>query len=43
MTGELDFVYCKSENNINISDCLAKALTRPLFEVGLCGLGMISA
>jgi hypothetical protein len=41
MTGELDFVYCKSENNI--SDCLTKALTRPLFKKGLCGLGMISA
>jgi hypothetical protein len=26
MTWELDFVYCKSENNI--SDCLTKALTR---------------
>jgi hypothetical protein len=41
MTGELDFVYCKSESNI--SGCLTKALTRPLFEKGLCGLGMISA
>jgi hypothetical protein len=42
MTWDLDFVHCKSENNI--SDCLTtKALTRPLFEKGLCGLGMISA
>jgi hypothetical protein len=41
MTGELDFVYCKSENKI--SDCLIKALSRPLFEKGLCGLGMVSA
>jgi hypothetical protein len=41
MTGELDFVNCKSENSI--SDCLTKALSRPLFEKGLCGLGMVSA
>jgi hypothetical protein len=41
MTGDLDFVHCKSENNI--SDCRTKALTRPLFAKGLCGLGMISA
>jgi hypothetical protein len=37
--GELSFVYCKSEDNE--SDCLTRALTRPLFEKGLVGLGMI--
>jgi hypothetical protein len=39
-SGELSFVYCKSEENV--SDCLTKALSRPLFEKGLEGLGMIS-
>jgi hypothetical protein len=40
-SGRLEFVYFKSENNI--SDCLTKALTRPLFEKGLVRLGMITA
>jgi hypothetical protein len=40
-TGELEFVYCKSENNIG--DCLTKALAWPLFKQGLVGLGMITA
>jgi hypothetical protein len=35
-SGELSFVYCKSEENV--SDCLTKALSRPLFEKDL---GMI--
>jgi hypothetical protein len=39
-SGELSFVYCKSEENV--SDCLTKALSRPLFEKGLEGLGMVS-
>jgi hypothetical protein len=39
-SGELSFVYCKSEENV--SDCLTKALSRPLFEKGLEGLRMIS-
>jgi hypothetical protein len=38
--GELSFVYCKSEENV--SDCLTQALSRPLFERGLEGLGMVS-
>jgi hypothetical protein len=38
-SGELSFVYCKSEENV--SDCLTKALSRPLFEKGLEGLGII--
>ena len=38
MRGDLEFVYCRSENNI--SDCLTKALPRPAFEVCLVGLGM---
>lgn len=38
-SGELLFVYCKSENNV--SDCLTKALARPLFEKGLKGMGML--
>jgi hypothetical protein len=37
-SGELSFVYCKSEDNV--SDCLAKALPRSLIEKGLAGLGM---
>ena len=39
LSGELQFVYCKSADNV--SDCLTKALSRPLFEAGLRGLGMI--
>jgi hypothetical protein len=38
-SGELSFVYCKSEENV--SDCLTKALSRPLFEKGLERMGMI--
>jgi hypothetical protein len=38
-SGELKFVYCKSEENV--SDCLTKALPRPMLEVGLRGLGML--
>jgi hypothetical protein len=38
-SGELSFVYCRSEDNV--SNCLAKAVARPLFEKGLVGLGMI--
>jgi hypothetical protein len=37
---ELQFVYCKSEENV--SDCLTKALPSPMFERGLVGLGMCS-
>jgi hypothetical protein len=37
-SGELSSVYCKSEDNV--SDCLTKALAKPLFEKGLAGLGM---
>jgi hypothetical protein len=37
---ELSFVYCKSEKKV--SDCLNKALSRPLFEKGLEGLRMVS-
>jgi hypothetical protein len=39
-SGELSFVYCKSEENVR--DCMTKALSRPLFEKGLEGLGMVS-
>jgi hypothetical protein len=39
-SGELSFVYCKSVENA--SDCLTKALSRPLFEKELEGLGMLS-
>jgi hypothetical protein len=38
-TGELHFVYCKSEDNV--SDCLTKALPRTLFDKGLLGMGML--
>jgi hypothetical protein len=38
-SGEPSFVYCKFEENV--SDCLVKALVRPLLEVGLRGLGML--
>jgi hypothetical protein len=37
-SGELKFVFCKSEEND--ADCLTKALPRPLFEAWLRGLGM---
>jgi hypothetical protein len=37
MTGELEFAFCKSEETV--SDCLTKALPRPLFDKGLVGLG----
>ena len=40
-SGDLEFVYCKSEDNV--ADCLTKALPKPWFEVGLVGLGMICA
>ena len=36
---EVAFVYCKSE--ANVSDCLTKALPKPLFVKGLAGMGMI--
>ena len=39
LSGELKFQYCKSADNV--SDILTKALSRPLFEAGLRGLGMI--
>jgi hypothetical protein len=39
-SGELSFVYCTSVENV--SDCLTKALYRPLFETGLEGLVIIS-
>ena len=38
-SGEIVFEYCRSESNV--SDCLTKALPRPLFEAGLAGLGML--
>jgi hypothetical protein len=38
-SGELQFVYCRSEDNV--SDCLTKALPRPALEVCLVGLGML--
>jgi hypothetical protein len=41
VTGEIEIVYCKSEEND--SDCFTKALPRSLFERGLAGLGMIQA
>jgi hypothetical protein len=37
---ELSIVYCKSAENVK--DCFTKALSRPLFERGLEGLGMVS-
>jgi hypothetical protein len=39
-SGELKFVYCKSEENA--SDCLTKALPRPLLEMSLRGLDVVS-
>jgi hypothetical protein len=38
-SGQLQFVYCKSEDNV--SDCLTKALPRIQFHVCLVGLGML--
>jgi hypothetical protein len=38
-SGELSFVYYKSDEIV--SDCLTKELSRPLFQKGLEGLGMI--
>jgi hypothetical protein len=38
-SGELSFMYCKSVENV--SDCLTRALSRPLFEKGLEGLAML--
>ena len=38
-SGELQFVYCKSADNV--SDCFTKALPKVAFEVCLRGLGMI--
>jgi hypothetical protein len=37
-SGELMFLFCKSED---VSDCLTKARTRPLLQVGLVVLGML--
>jgi hypothetical protein len=37
-SGELSFVYCKSDDNV--SDCLTMALAKLLFDKGLAGLGM---
>jgi hypothetical protein len=39
-SGELSFVYCKYDKKV--SDCLTKALSRPLSEKGLEGLRMVS-
>jgi hypothetical protein len=38
-SGEHVFLYCKLEDNV--SDCLNKALPRPMLQVGLAGLGML--
>jgi hypothetical protein len=38
-SGELQFVYCQSEDNVG--DCLTTAQARTLFEKGLYGLGML--
>jgi len=38
-TGQLQFVYCKSADNV--SDCLTKALPRVQFDLCLVGLGML--
>jgi hypothetical protein len=40
-SGELSVVYCKYEDNV--SDCLTKALAKPLFEKVLAGLAMCVA
>lgn len=37
VSGELEFVYCNSEDNVR--DCWTKAVPKPLFERGLVGLG----
>jgi hypothetical protein len=39
VSGDLQFVYCRSADNV--SDCLTKALSRPVFEICLVGLGML--
>jgi hypothetical protein len=39
-SGELQYVYCKSEDNV--SDCLTKALSEKSFLKCLMGLGMSS-
>ena len=39
-SGELQFVYCRSVDNI--SDCLTKALPRPALAVCMVGMGMLS-
>jgi hypothetical protein len=38
-SGDVKFVYCRSDNNV--SDCLTKALPRPLLEAGLKVMGMM--
>jgi hypothetical protein len=38
-SGELQFLYCRSEDNV--SDVLTKALPRAVFETCLVGLGML--
>jgi len=38
-SGELQLVYCRSEDNV--SDVLTKALPRAVYEVCLVGLGML--
>ena len=38
-SGELQFAYCRSADNV--SDCLTKALARSGFEANLRGLGML--
>ena len=40
-SGELQFVYCRSQDNV--SDCLTKALPASSFQSGLVGLGMSAA
>jgi hypothetical protein len=39
VSGELQFVDCRSKEIV--SDCMTKALPRPLYENGLVGLGML--
>ena len=38
-SGELQFLYCRSEDNV--SDVWTKALPRAMFETCLVGLGML--
>lgn len=38
-SGELQFIYCRSADNV--SDCFTKALARPALEACLAGLGML--